>query len=435
MSSELAYYLMGCGSCIYLLYDFSFELRKLIKAFIASQIIGDMIFAPWLSELPVYRFMTKLETSDRFYALLVVLACVALMDAGFALIRPPRRSVPLVSTLYLRRTGGTFVLIALLCKLTSLAAAGVLFHPLEALSLQPEALVGASFLDVIGSTLLPMGLAFWVLSSDKRRHGIALCCVVLFGMFSPWKGDIVRMAACYIFALGLWGWQFVREAIIGRHALLFCVGVMLFLPIKTQLRSDAAVSLDPPAFATYLVMGTSGRATGGIFQTFAEAARSIRDHSSHLMGGRYNLQAAYLWVPRMLWPDKPRVAAEQVYDYLDLSEESYGTSFAVTVFGTFYLDFGLWGCLLCSFALGLMLSLAERWPARYERTDPIKSYAVAALILSVAFNLGEAGIPPVVSQLLACTVVLFAGLKIAKWASVPTASSHYGGVEIAKEAL
>lgn len=423
-----AYYVLATAFCVYLVHDFSLELRKLIKAFIASQIFGDLVFGGWLSELPVYQFMSKLETSDRFYTLLVIMGCVILMDMAYRLFRPLKRRAVAVRPDVLRASGIMFVLVATLCKVLSLAAADVLFHPLQALSLQPEALVGASFLDIVGSTLFPIGLAFWVLSSNKRRHGVALFCILFFGLMSPWKGDIVRMAACYIFALGVFGWRFVREAILGRQSLVFCAAFLLLLPIKTQLRSTAGASFDARTLATYLVMGTSGRVTGGIFQTFCEVTRNIRDHSSPLMRGRYNLQALYLWVPRMLWPDKPRVAAEQVYDYLDLSEEPYGTSFALTLFGTFYLDFGLWGSLVCSFLFGLVLAAAERRLFRLQSPDPVKFFAMAAIWLSLVFFLSEGGLPPAVSQFLACALAAIVALKVAKWFVLPAHLLHKNGV-------
>jgi oligosaccharide repeat unit polymerase len=418
MSSELPYTLLAVAFSAYLLHDFSLELRKLIKALIASQIIGDLVFAPWLSELPVYRFMSELQIGDRFYALLVLIGCVLMMDFGFRLVRQPRRCAVIADLVRLNASGKVFILIAVVCKVISLGAAGVLLHPLQALSLQPEALVGMSFLDVIGNTLFPIGLAFYALSSPKPRHGFALFCFVLFGMMSAWKGDMLRLAACYIFALGIFGRDVVRKALVARRLFTFSVAILLLLPIKAQFRGEGYASLDPASFLTYFIGGTSGRLTGGIFQTYCEMTRNIRSRSSPIMYGRYNMQALYLWVPRMLWPGKPRVAAEQVYDYLDLTEEGYGTSFAVTLFGTFYLDFGLGGSLLCSFLLGLAFALMERKHCRLWGSDPTWAGVVAALWLSTAFNMAEAGLPPAVAQFLSCMVTAWLGLTLAKWARV-----------------
>jgi len=103
---------------------------------------------------------------------------------------------------------------------------------------------------------------------------------------------------------------------------------------------------------------------------------------------------------------------QEIYYYLELTrqkDEPYGTSFAITLFGGFYLDFGLWGSLVCSFLFGGASFLGEnflrRW--RQSRNDRrLIGYVVFSTVwLSSVFPLCEGGLPPAFTRILFSSVL------------------------------
>jgi hypothetical protein len=139
------------------------------------------------------------------------------------------------------------------------------------------------------------------------------------------------------------------------------------------------------------------------------------------MSGEYNGQALYMWVPRQIWPSKPRIAAERIYDYLDLTpdlDEEYGTAFSLSVFGTFYVDFGKWMSLFCSFVLGIFLAGGDRLLLRLRqhggRAGGIKYVTLSTIWLNSVYSLSEAGLPAAVPILLCGAAALYFVLIIIK---------------------
>lgn len=430
------YGVLAIASCIYLLRGFAFRLRPMIKAIIALDILVDLIFFPLLLDLPVYGFIKSLTAEDRIYPLLVLMGCVLAMDAGAALFAarlPSRRAREATtgnrgSTLprlgrpaetskgnkgagdpalkvngkRARQVGASFIFLALFSRFSGLLFAGILGEAslLQAiLTWQPEQSLGFSFLEMGGGTLFPIGLALLVMTSKAKRHWIALIAMMLFGFFSPWKSGVISLVVVYSLAVYCFGGAELRRFVLKRYTIVVALSLALFVGVKTQYRNLGTAEFAPQPMIESIVGVISGH-TAGIFQSYSYVMGSLERGHPH-MNGQYNAQALYLCVPRLLWKAKPRAAAEELYYYLELTRQKdgpYGSGFAITLFGGFYLDFGLWGSLLCSFLFGGASFLVENFLRRW-RQSPNDVILIGHVVLSTVwlksvFSLCEGGLPP-----------------------------------------
>lgn len=441
------YGVLAIASCIYLLRGFAFRLRPMIKAILAVDILADLVFFPVQLGLPIYRFIASLTAEDRIYPLLVLMGCVVAMDAGAALFAArlpsrrareattgnrgsalPRLGRPAatskgnkgagdlalkVNGKRARQVGASFIFLALFSRFSGLLFAGILGEdsPLQAiLTWQPEQSLGFSFLEMAGGTFFPIGLALLVMTSKAKRHWIALIAMMLFGFFSPWKSGVISLVIVYSLAVYCFGRAELRRFVLKRYTIVVALSLVLFVGVKTQFRNLGTAEFAPQPMIENIVGVFTGH-SGEVFQSYTYVMGSLaRGHP--FMHGQYNAQALYLWVPRLLWKAKPRAAAEDIYYYLELARENeiYGSAFALTLFGGFYLDFGLWGSLLCSFLFGALSYLGEsllrRWRQSPNDVILIGHVVLSTVWLNSVFSLCEGGLPPAVTGIIfSCALV------------------------------
>src|SRR5512144_3285707 len=86
------YAVMVIASCVYLLWGLKIRVRSLLKAILAVQLLGDLIFFNSLLNMPVYTFVKTLTADDRLYPLLMLMAGVFLMDAGAAILASRKKA-------------------------------------------------------------------------------------------------------------------------------------------------------------------------------------------------------------------------------------------------------------------------------------------------------------------------------------------------------
>jgi hypothetical protein len=120
-----------------------------------------------------------------------------------------------------------------------------------------------------------------------------------------------------------------------------------------------------------------------------------------------------LVVPQALWPEKPHVASERLYYLLGVTEEDYGTAFAINLYGCLVFDFGLAGCLIGAAVVGALLQLGDKsipsWhELRHASPRGLRWQYFATMWLYLAVPLSEGGIPVaiVMSIALAAAFVL-----------------------------
>jgi hypothetical protein len=457
MSTGSLYALLALASCVYLLKGFEFRLGSLLKAIVAVQILGDLIFFPLLQELPVYGYIKGLTAGDRFYPLLIVMASVFAMDIGSSSFvkrsrmrrttyspssrgtQPEEQGATAGAALkgriqklrtglnpeFASRIGHSFIVFAVISKFAELLAAGFLsgsWSFTAILSSQPEAFVGLNYLDVASLLLFPIGLGLLVMSKKSRPHTSALLAMMAFSVFSPWKADAVKMLLIYILFISHFGFKELRPVLFSRKSALAFLAIVIVFSVKAQYRFTGEANSDVGSLVTGFWGTTSSRLMGGTFQTFCDVVGSVKS-GTPLMGGAYNAQTFYIWVPKMIWPNKPRFAAERLYDYLDMVpglDEPYGSSFAVSVFGTFYVDFGALGSVLCSFAMGALIACGENFLAklRSEPSQMTKVFylSVSSIWLNSVYALSEGGLPPTVSELIGGVlpiILIFACMNLA----------------------
>jgi hypothetical protein len=292
-----------------------------------------------------------------------------------------------------------FLVTGLLCKLAFLGMAGVLTGQRSLSALTPEDSVGAGGLLLFADFLVPYGFA------ALRRSGHARW---------PVLGDILALAGLsfisfskslfiyylVIYGIGLalaWGTRATRRELLGWKLSLLLLIAVANLGIKSQQRSGAILETDAATLAASATAGASARFMGGIYRAYVVTVREVSSGWPPL-GGSYHAQVFLLPIPRVLWPDKPRVASEQLYHLLGVTEERFGTAFSVNAYGALVFDFGIRVALLGAFLLGLLLYLGDRriptW--RALRTAPKRSLWWHGLTTAWVFQgvtLSEGGIP------------------------------------------
>ena len=433
------YAILNLASAVYLLWGFKVRLRPMLKAMMAIQLLGDLFFFNLLFDYPVFNFMKKLSAEDRIFPLLLLMGCVLAMDVGVSLSSrwfrsgssdSPRKPTsaraagssnpaqPAVGAIgdgarlnlnrsVARQLGVILMLLAVVGKFCELYFLDIFNEPsvvYAIMSFQPERSLGFAFLEPMCWSLLPIGLALFVMSTSKKRHWAAFFPMLLLGMLSPWKAAIPHMIVFYGLTVYQFGWVELKRVFTRGGTWAAVAAVLVAFPVKSQFRNTGSALYDWDSMEMEFVTATDARLMGGVFQTYVAVVEAL-DHGAPFMRGGYNVQALYLWVPRLLWKDKPEVAAEKIYDYVGITnaEEPYGeTSFAITVFGSFYLDFGAWGALLASLIFGGSIELMEGSLARMKRGRGgwlgIYCLVFTAIFWHTVFALSESGLPSALTE-------------------------------------
>jgi hypothetical protein len=292
-------------SAVYLLWGFRIELRSLLKAVMAVQIVGDFIFSRVLQELPVFRFIKSLTWNDKFMPLFIMMGCIIMMDLGAVLVRRRQRLVtspgfsvggaesishrtrtvqriaPPGPTQFDsklgKRIGYAFIAFALVAKMVAMAASGVLSSPsiLHAiLTWQPEDLVGMAYLDVSSLLLFPIGAALVAMSSKPHPHMKAMVAIMAFSILSPWKADAIKMALIYGLAVSHFGMHELKAIFWSRRALAVFLAIVFIFSVKAQYRYFGQASTDP------------GSLLGGFIATRVVTGR-VHCHNIVSVYGRY----------------------------------------------------------------------------------------------------------------------------------------------------
>jgi hypothetical protein len=368
--------------------------------------------------------MKYIDDADRIYAALFLAAAVVLTDLAYRATRGIRRFVAL-GRLGTSRTGLTdadealtvgagfssaFLIAGLVCKLVFLGATGVLTGTRALSELRPSDSIGLGAIVLLGDFLVPYGAAAlrragrapWPLAGD-----LLLLAAISFLSFS--KAAFITYAVIYGVAYVLAeGTRRTRKEFLNWKSLLIVGLSFLVLGVKSQQRAGMLLDLSSSTMTEQAVAGASARFMGGIFRAYAVAVREIR-HGWPPLGGSYHTQAAALVVPRALWPEKPHVASEQLYYMLGVTEETYGTAFAINAYGCLVFDFGIAGCLVGAAVLGFLLQLGDsqipswrglRAPSRHGQ----RWHYLATAWLYSAVQLSEGGIPIAIVSLLAFVV-------------------------------
>ena len=381
----------------------------LLRLILAVHVLGDVLFGWVWAIWPTYAFMKYIDDPDRIYATLFLAAAVGITDLAYRLSRRVRR---IISDRF-AHTGGdsnprerttpgfasAFLVAGLVCKLIFLGATGVLTGQRSLADLRPSDSIGLGAVVMLADFLVPYGVA------ALRRAGRApwpvvgdllLLAAVSFLSFS--KAAFITYAVVYGMAYLLAeGRQRTRREFLNWKSVLIVGIAFLSLGIKSQQRAGMLVSLSSSAMTQQALSGASARFMGGIFRAYTVAVREVRQGWPPL-GGSYHSQAALLVVPRALWPDKPHVASEQLYYLLGVTEEDYGTAFAINLYGCLVFDFGLLGCLIGAAVVGVLLQAGDSaipsWrELRLASPRGQRWQYFATMWLYLAVPLSEGGIP------------------------------------------
>jgi hypothetical protein len=391
-----------------------------LRFILAVHLLGDAAFGWFWTVVPTYAFMKYIDDADRIYAAVFLGVAVVLTDLTYRAAQAIRRfvaqgrlgnaSTSVVPDEGTSTDGGfssAFLVAGLLCKLIFLGATGVLTGQRALNELRPSDSIGLGAIVLLGDFLVPYGVA------AMRRAGRApwpvvgdllLLAAISFLSFS--KAAFITYAVIYGVAYVMAeGTRRTRKEFLNWKSLVIVGLSFLVLGIKSQQRAGMLLDLSSSTMTEQAAAGASARFMGGIFRAYTVAVREIR-HGWPPLGGSYHSQAAALVIPRALWPDKPHVAAEQLYYMLGVTEETYGTAFAINTYGCLVFDFGLAGCLVGAAILGLLLQLGDsQIPSWRELRAPsrrgLRWHYFATAWLYVAVQLSEGGIPIAIVCLLA----------------------------------
>jgi hypothetical protein len=381
-----------------------------LRVVLAVHLLGDVFFG-WVWELmPTYAFMKYIDDADRIYAAVFLGVAVVVTDVtyrmsgGLRALMSRRFGLPAMHQHDGERPrdegfASAFLIAGLTCKLIFLAATGVLTGARGLSELRPSDSIGLGGIVVLADFLVPYGVA------ALRRSGRApwpilgdlfLLVAVSFLSFSKaaFITYVLVYGIAYLFAEG--GRTARREFLTWKSVVIVALA-FLSLGIKSQQRAGMLVSLSSSVMTEQAMGGASARFMGGIFRAYTVAVREVR-HGWPPLGGSYHTQAALLVIPRTLWPDKPHVASEQLYYLLGVTEEEYGTAFAINLYGCLVFDFGLLGCLIGAAIVGILLQAGDstipswRELRRPSARGPRWQY-FATMWLYLAVPLSEGGIP------------------------------------------
>ena len=384
-----------------------------LRLVLLVHLVGDLIFAPLWEFLPTYAWIRYIADPDRQRAALFLALVVCLTDVAYRLVGRVFSAIRFASTNSSASANGpyereataeprsfaiSFFLAGLFLKLLFLAGAGVLTGQRALGDLKPDDSVGYGAVVYLADFLIPYGLVAYRRTKRSARVEIDLLILAFISYFSFSKAAfityVVVYGLAYVFAFGHHDAirQFISWRLVGIVLVAF-----LALGIKTQQRAGSAVELSGSVLGDQAMVGASARFMGGIFRAFTVTYREMRAGWPPL-GGSYHEQAVSLAVPRFLWPDKPRVASEQLYYLLGVTEEAYGTAFAVNAYGAMLFDFGIAGTLVGAIALGILLRFGdEKIPTwRQLRNAPGRSGTwqfMATAWLFMAIPLSEGGVP------------------------------------------
>lgn len=380
LPGRFTYTIIVLATSALLLANVRFGAWGVLRGILVIHVVGEFFSDPFWSSIPTYAFLRNVGELDRVRGGLLLLGAIAIADLAYRVVRAACGVVvrnasrlghathhALADAVDRNESGphraglGAVVFLAGMgCKLLFLAAAGVLGGGTSLTELRPEDSVGLGAVVAIGDFLVPVGLA---LRHRGRSRAVLPDLLVLallaFASFS--KAAFISSLLTYATVLVLQrGWSYVRASLVNWRLALVLALAVANLGVKSLQRAEAGAAASAGDIASAAVGGSSARFLGGIHRTYFVVAREIVANGAPGMHGTYHAQIAYLWVPRVLWPDKPRVAAEQLFYLLGVTEEAYGTAFAANVFGFLLLDFGLVGLWFGSAALGSALAFGDR---------------------------------------------------------------------------
>lgn len=115
----------------------------------------------------------------------------------------------------------------------------------------------------------------------------------------------------------------------------------------------------------------------------------VRDHG--LGTGESLEDAGIAFIPRFLWPEKPRINRGEWFNYylgMAKSRESADTSTGMTVTGDLYWNFGITGMVVGMFLIGCLIG-GFSW--RLATTDPTRSLVHMLMYVTTLFQMANMG--------------------------------------------
>lgn len=327
----------------------------------------------------------RLEESHVEAALLLSILGVLALQFGYYALQSGRfaKRVPAID-LHLNEKKAVVY-----CFLIGLAVPAV-FILRVALSDEWNQQLAAIFRVLQNQQLVIIGILGWLAYSGRGTNWHRLLLYLVIAM-TVWRGlstAFLEQAALPIIVLFVTKWLYTKRlSVLSITAIVF---IVIFLsPVKGSFReavwSDSAAQADATADFLYRPSLWIEQAAQYWWDTFsgerdiAEATSSATSRSDliHQFAHIYSLTPefspyqygdtysyfAVAWIPRILWPDKPKAGSANEYfavTYALTTEEGAKRStFGVSLLGEGYINFGVAGVLLVMALQGAILALLQ----------------------------------------------------------------------------
>ena len=278
----------------------------------------------------------------------------------------------------------------------------------------PADTIGYYGLHSIVNTLIPIGAgAFFGLNFIPVSILFMLTALLSYSKAQA----LIFFAAYAVYCSYGYGYKATMQKMFSVKILVVIVLMIAVIGFKTATRggNEEGNAISNDLLMENAVAAVDARLLGGIHRAYLTVMDEIVSGRMDTMGGRYHLQTLYLWIPSAIWPEKPSVASQELYYYLHVIGEEYGTSFAINPIGFLVVDFGLIGAFIGIIFLGILLRLGEFGLISVISTNAkdidgqtFRAGLVTSWVMSVQF-LSEGGIPPMILGLLVSLVSCVAG--------------------------
>lgn len=388
-----------------------------MKAMLLIHVLGDYFSDDFWEAEPIrlvsYDFMTAITMPMRELGNSLLLLGLLLIDVAYLIASLLNSKNLLVLRSNQIRTP-FYLIFGLFIKLSLLGYLSLLKGEFT-IDIKPEDTLGISAFIHISEFLIPMGLVFrHDLSKDLNYKNILVDFVLLLliSSLSHSKAQIINYIITYLIPLSLfYGVRKTFSLILNIRFIPLLIPAFILIALKTQLRSNQEVAIEKGNIVSNVIGGASARLLGGIHRAFIYMTDSIVTRHELTMGGAYHSQLFTLLIPRAFWPDKPRIASEQICYYLDLSYD--GTSFAVNLIGAMICDFGILGILIIAPIAGLFFYVLEALMLRkINRTGELTNKNLLIFLLLCSWlseynQLAEGGLVSGISGFLISSIFSF----------------------------
>ncbi len=354
--------------------------------------------------LGIYRYGGGYAVGSHLYSIFLVLTFTLVVTGVYSWIRGPRREMHTGQMVLVPMSGLSKLYLGLCVIPPGMLAAVYCYLNVDAAGYENYMRDRITF----GGehTGLPLLIAHWMCSgglvcyagyiaSQNRHKGLAIVAMVLaivtFAFFG-YTGNrfsvfVVYMAALGVYLLTKWrpGASLLR-LMVSKQALLIA-GVFAFMVIVGEIRK-VMVGMRQAENTFAAVMDT----LDGAFGNHDNVLWLVQNDWPFQYGKTY-LAGLIVFIPRLLWTDKPTGAGPALVNFMDPGKYEVGkhgiSSLTTGLVTESYMNGGFVGVVLVAVVTGIALGILARLRLRCRSPWSLALYCYAAMCLALTMTHGE----------------------------------------------